>query len=83
MQFCTGLDIADLFTGVLTSLEPTIHKLKYLYPKLTLDVRNQLLFTLIKLKLYITYFQLGLMFELAQLEAYNVFVTWMKIRRKM
>jgi len=82
MQFYTGLDSVDVFTGVLASLEPAAHKLKYLYAAPTLDVRNQLLLTLIKLRLYITNFQLGRMFEVTQLEVYNIFVTWVKFMSK-
>ena len=82
MQFYTGLDSVDVFTGVLASLGPAAHKLKYLYAAPTLDVRNQLLLTLIKLRLYITNFQLGRMFEVTQLEVYNIFVTWVKFMSK-
>ena len=59
MQFCTGLDNVDMFTGVLASLGSAAHKLQYLYATPTLDVRNQVLLILIKLRLYITNFQLG------------------------
>ncbi|KAK2138577.1 hypothetical protein LSH36_2779g00003 [Paralvinella palmiformis] len=70
MQLCTDLDNIDMFTGVLASLGPAAHKLQYMYATPTLDVRNQLLLTLIKLRLYITNFQLGRMFEVTQLEVY-------------
>ena len=69
-----------MFTCVLASLGPAAHKLKYMYATPTLDVRNQSLLTLIKLRLYITNFQLGRMFEVTQLEVYNIFVTWVKRR---
>jgi len=82
MQFYTGLDNVDMFTGVLASLGPAAHKLKYLYATRTLEVRNQLLLTLIKLRLYITNFQLGRMFEVKQFEVYNIFVTWVKFMSK-
>ena len=82
MPFYTGLDNADIFTGVLASLGPAAHKLKYRYATPTLDIRNQLLLTLVKLRLYITNFQLGRMFEVTQLEVYNTFVTWVKFMSK-
>ena len=78
MQVYIGLDNVDMFTGVIASLGPEVHNLQYLYATSTLDVRNHLLLTLIKLWLYITNFQLGRMFEVTQLEVYNIFVTWVQ-----
>ncbi|KAK2140051.1 hypothetical protein LSH36_1501g00005 [Paralvinella palmiformis] len=82
MQFYTGLDNVDMFTGVLASLEPAAYKLQKLYATSTLDVRNQLLLTLIKHRLYITNFQLGRMFEVTQLEVYDIFVKFIYNRKR-
>ena len=80
LQFYTGLDNYEAFVTVLASLGPAAYQLNYLYGKHpVLSVANQLLLTLIKLRLYKTNFELSRHFNISEAEVYIIFVTWIRL----
>ena len=77
VQFYTGLENCEAFLTVLCSLGSAAYKLNYLYGKNPyLAVPNQLLLTVIKLRLYKTNFELCRMLNISETEVYIIFVIW-------
>ena len=77
LQYYTGLDDYRHFQYVLQSLGPAAHHLDYRWrtPQ-TLSVENQLLLTLIKLRLHTPNQELAFWFSVSEYTVGNIFVTW-------
>ena len=79
IKFLTGLESYNVFMDVFYSLGSASYNLQYLYGiPVGIKSENQLLLTIIKLRLYKTNFELGRLFFIKETEVYNIFVTWVR-----
>jgi len=79
LQFYTGLDTYRIFLDVFTSLGPAVNHLTYLndvHP--SIEPVDQFFLTLVKLRLYKTNFELGIMFKVSEKEIYSTIITWIR-----
>ena len=77
LQYYTGLNCTEHFHYVLDTLGPAAYHLNYRWrtPQ-TLNVTNQFLLTLIKLRLHTPNIELGFLFNISEFSVSNIVVTW-------
>lgn len=77
VYFYTGLETAEKFRMVLSTLMPMAQNLKYRWGNiLNLSIEDQFLLLLIKLRRVKPDFELGKMFGISKTQVSNVFITW-------
>lgn len=77
MKYYTGLENSHHFDYVLYTLGPAAYHLQYRWRKpSTVSVPNQLLITLIKLRLHTPNQELAYLFGVSEYSIANIFVTW-------
>ena len=77
LQYFTGLDSYRHFQYVMQSLGPAVYHLEYRWrsPQ-KISVENQLLLTIIKLRLHKPNQELSFLFGVSEFSVSNIFVTW-------
>lgn len=77
LQHYTGLDNADHFDFIMTTLGPAAYHLTYRWRRPQKpSIENQLLITLIKLRLHSPNVELSFFFDVSEFTISNIFVTW-------
>jgi len=77
LHYYTGLETAEKFIFVLSTLGPAVHSLVYYYNTIPpLTVEDQFLLTLIKLRTHPTNKELSFLFGVNEKLVSNVFITW-------
>ena len=77
LQYYTGLDNSEHFDFILTTLGPAAYHLNYRWRRpLKPSIENQLLITLIKLRLHTPNIELTFLFDVCETTISNIFVTW-------
>ncbi|KAK6165462.1 hypothetical protein SNE40_022386 [Patella caerulea] len=73
----SGCESYDRFLMILHSLGPAAYRLNYYYHDVrNVSIENQLLLTLVKLRMNWTNFVLADMFEISETTVSNIFITW-------
>ena len=83
LHFYTGLENIMKFYFVLHTLGPAAFCLNYVYHNVVnIDVPNQFLMVLMKLRRHKTNFELGRMFNVSEKVVLNIFITWINFMAK-
>ena len=79
IHFYTGLENYLKVCFVLSTLGSAQNHLTYMYGNIkNIDVRDQFFLALIKLRRYLTNFELSRMFGVSESDVYNIFCTWIR-----
>ncbi|XP_013420404.1 uncharacterized protein LOC106180817 [Lingula anatina] len=77
LNYYTGLQNHEHFVYVLSTLGPAAYHLNYRWRKpINISVENQLLLTLVKLRLHSPNKEVGFLFGISEFCVSNIFVTW-------
>ena len=79
MHFYTGLENYVKVCFVLSTLGAAQHNLNYMYGSISnISVKDQFFLVLMKLRRYLTNFELSRMFSITEADVYNIFCTWVR-----